>query len=257
MRRRHSRTMQSNAEWREWGKRDPLYGVAAWPGRERGGSNPWTAADFYETGALDWAEYRSHWQHYGLDLTRGLDVGCGAGRLTEPMSRDFDAVDAVDVSADILGIARARIPDESVSFHLTDGLTIPLAAGSTTAVFCNLVFQHFDDVDVAAEYLRELYRVMGPAATLMLQLPLWEAPSAGRLIRGLYGTQRLLGGIRARIRRRRMARGGQPIMRLLRYELVWVYRTLATVGLDDIQVRIFRVRSNGDHHSFVFARRSS
>jgi hypothetical protein len=30
----------SNEEWLRWGKEDPLYGVAAWRGKEKGGASP-------------------------------------------------------------------------------------------------------------------------------------------------------------------------------------------------------------------------
>ena len=48
--------MKSNTEWELWGKSDPLYGVASWAGRERGGENPWTDEDFYALGE-DWLDF--------------------------------------------------------------------------------------------------------------------------------------------------------------------------------------------------------
>ncbi len=38
--------MKTNIEWRLWGKRDPLYGVATWPGREKDGKHPWIDSEF-------------------------------------------------------------------------------------------------------------------------------------------------------------------------------------------------------------------
>jgi SAM-dependent methyltransferase len=250
--------VKSNTEWEEWGKQDPLFGVAAWPGREKGGANPWTEEDFYATGATDWADYRSQWEHYGLDHTSCLEIGCGAGRLTEALSTDFQTVHGVDISAEILELARKRIPADSVHFHHTDGLVIPLPDSSVTAVLCTFVFQHFDDRKVAARYLAEIRRVMAAGATMMLQMPMYESPVAPSIFRSMYRLQWQLGQARASARRRLMKRGiGAPIMRGLKYEISWIQKTLTAMGFEDIQIRMFRVRSNGDSHSFVLARKTS
>lgn len=248
--------MKSNAEWREWGRRDPLYGVAAWPGRQRGGPNPWTADDFYATGAADWEIYRSHWMHYGLDRSCCLEIGCGAGRLTVAMSNDFDTIHGVDISADILELARQHVPAKSVTFHQTDGLTIPLPDGIATAVLSTFVFQHLDDPQSAARYLREIHRVMAANATMMIQLPVFTSPMAPSLIRAAYAVQRWFGQRRADIRRRLMARGGAPIMRGLKYEISWLHRTLTRLGFTDIQLRIFPATDNAAGHSVVLARKT-
>jgi len=47
----------SNVEWRRWGEIDPLFGVAAAKGRERGGASPWTDGEFYERGARHWPPF--------------------------------------------------------------------------------------------------------------------------------------------------------------------------------------------------------
>jgi len=35
-----SKEPKSNLEWKEWGRNDPLFGVASWPGKQKGGSAP-------------------------------------------------------------------------------------------------------------------------------------------------------------------------------------------------------------------------
>lgn len=42
--------MRSGIEWRAWGKRDPLFGVATQPGREKTGATPWTDEESLATG---------------------------------------------------------------------------------------------------------------------------------------------------------------------------------------------------------------
>ena len=49
--------MKSDKEWVLWGKADPFFAVSSWPGRERGGPNPWTDTDFYALGESDWDDF--------------------------------------------------------------------------------------------------------------------------------------------------------------------------------------------------------
>lgn len=242
-------------ERREWGRRDPLWGVASWPDRQRGGPHPWTLDEFYATGAADWEFYRSHWIHYVLDRSCCLEIGCGAGQLTAAMSKDFDTIHGVDVSADILELARQRVPAKSVSFHQTDGLTIPLPDGTATAVLSKFVFQHFDAPPLGARYLAEIHRVMAPNATMMIQLPVFVSPMASSLVRRAYAVQRWFGQRRADMSRRRMARGGAPIMRGLKHEVSWLHRTLTRIGFSDIELRIFPAIGNATGHSLVRAKK--
>ena len=250
------KALKSNAEWKEWGRRDPLYGVAAWPGRERGGSRPWTEDEFYATGAATWLGYRSHWEHYGLDRSVCLEIGAGAGRMTESLARDFAVVHAVDVSAEMLALARKRISSQSVIFHMTDGLAIPLPDASVTAVFSTFVFQHFDSPRDAARYLREIARTMAPGATLMIQLPVYVSPIAPGAFRALYALQRRGGQLRANIRRKLMARGGRPIVRGLTYEVSWLQQTLDEMGLSDVEFRITGAMTKHMPLTFVLAKRA-
>ena len=65
----------SNVEGRRWGEIDPLFGVAAAKGRERGGASPRTDGEFYELGVRHWAAFHPTWQCYGLDYASCLEVG--------------------------------------------------------------------------------------------------------------------------------------------------------------------------------------
>jgi len=248
--------MKSNVEWEQWGRDDPLYGVAAWPGREKGGVNPWSEEDFFATGAADWKDYLAQWEPYGLDATCCLEIGCGAGRLTKWLAEYFERVHAVDISKDVVDIARRHVPDDSVTFHVTDGLALPLPDSTVSAVLSTFVFQHFDSPAIAREYLVEIGRVMRPGGSLMIQMPIYEWAGMRRLFRGMYEAQRSFGTVRATVRRLLIRRGiGSPIMRGLKYEVSWVLTTFSAIGFENIEIRTFQVRSNGDWHSFIFARK--
>lgn len=55
----------SDDDWKAWGKRDPLWAVATHPGKERGGSAPWTDDEFYAAGVEEWAALEKIWTRYG------------------------------------------------------------------------------------------------------------------------------------------------------------------------------------------------
>ncbi len=239
----------SNVEWKRWGDRDPFYGVASWPGRQRDGATPWTAEEFYALGQSDWEDFRRRWVTYGLTPGRCVEVGCGAGRMTLAMADDFAEVVGVDVSEGMLDVARQHIQRANVDFRLGDGLTLPV--DSADAVFSTHVFQHLDSLALARANFAEVGRILVPGGTIMIHLPVYWPP------RGVPGVgtavalrQRFADG-RAAIQRRR----GRPLMRGLQYEWQWLLRELSALGFVDVELTAFPVRSNGDHHACLLARK--
>jgi 2-polyprenyl-3-methyl-5-hydroxy-6-metoxy-1,4-benzoquinol methylase len=100
--------LRTNSEWREWGRRDPLFGVASWSKKNVGGSNPWTDEEFYAIGQSDWREFEEHWRKYGYAAGTFVEIGCGAGRITSQLSLAFERGHALDVSEDMIRYASAH-----------------------------------------------------------------------------------------------------------------------------------------------------
>lgn len=246
----------SNIEWQQWGEIDPLYGVAAWKGKARGGSGAWTAAEFYALGQSDWEDFRRHWEHYELNRAACLEIGCGAGRITMHLAKDFRQTHAVDVSEGMMAYAKAHIADATVAFHLSDGVRLPLDDGAVTAVFSTHVFQHFDSRAHASAYFAEVARVLAPGGSLMIHLPVHAWPAMSRLFDRLYGLRTAVAQTKATLLRPLIARGkARPIMRRTSYPLPYLYSTLTSCGFTDVELRIIAPRSNHDPHPFVFARK--
>jgi ubiquinone/menaquinone biosynthesis C-methylase UbiE len=89
-----------------------------------------------------------------------LDVGCGTGNLTRALLSRLSAggrVVAVDISSRMIDVARAKVPDPRVTWHVADAQRLPLADGSCDRVICCSVWPHFDDREAVAA---ELGRVM-------------------------------------------------------------------------------------------------
>lgn len=242
----------SNADWRRWGKEDPLFAVSSWKNKQKAGSSPWTEDEFYAMGKSDWEDFRRHWRQYGMGAEICLEIGCGAGRITKPLSRDFQRVYAVDVSDEMVRRARAAA-GPNVEFFLTDGLRLPRADESVTAVFSTHVLQHLDDAETGYAYFREILRVLETGGTAMVHLPLYELPGGplGSLMRATHALSQRLSRMRAEWKRRR----GIATMRGTPYPIQDLYVVLVGMGFRDVEFRVFPVRSNGVLHPFVLARK--
>ncbi|MBN2573212.1 MAG: class I SAM-dependent methyltransferase [Deltaproteobacteria bacterium] len=102
-----------------------------------------------------------------------LDVGCGTGNLTLALARALGKdgrVVAVDISPRMIEVARAKVSDPRVTFHVAEAERLPLPKASCHRVVCFSVWPHFVDRDAVA---RELARVLRPGG----QVHVWHLAS--------------------------------------------------------------------------------
>lgn len=109
----------------------------------------------------------------GIDPALGggtvLDLGCGVGRLINPLARLTDVPESwvgVDISARMLDLARRDAPP-NVTFRLGDGRSLPLDE-PLDAAYCVLMFQHIP-TDAAASYVRQVARLLRPGGRFTFQ----------------------------------------------------------------------------------------
>ncbi len=248
--------LKTNSEWLEWGRRDPLFGVASWKTKGVDDSAPWTDEAFYKLGASDWKDFEEHWRRYGYTPGTFVEIGCGAGRITKQLALAFQHGHALDVSKDMLGYASRHIASVNIDWHETQGLTIPLGNRSVDAVFSCHVLQHLPDVDAGYDYFREAFRVLKPSGTFMVHLPIHSLPAAvsmkfAALCRLLYTALLSLLDVRSNYKRFRMKHGAAPPMHGTSYEQEPLYRALTAIGYSRVEFMTFPVVSNGSLHSFV------
>lgn len=103
---------------------------------------------------------------------RALEIGCGPGRLMRPLSRHFGEIHGVDVSDEMIRLARERlrgVPHAHV--HATSGADLaPFADDSFDFVYSYAVFQHIPSAEVVFQYLREAWRVLKEGGILRCQI---------------------------------------------------------------------------------------
>lgn len=242
--------MKSNKEWRFWGTADPLWSVASWSGKQIGGASPWKPEEFLALGASDFRDVFRHWEHFGMQPGTCLEIGCGAGRMTAQLVEVFQTVEALDVSASQINLARQLLGPRSnqVVFHEVDGPQVPLSDASCAAMFSCHVFQHFSHFAGVTRYLEETFRVVAPGGTICFHIPVPGAHRRARISRYRLALHNAGVGIRRLL-------GGRRVMEYHLYTPVLVFRTLERIGYRDAELRVFDMTSNQDAHSFFFARR--
>src|SRR6202049_1554068 len=88
---------------------------------------------------------------------KALEIGCGPGRLMRPMSRHFAEIHGVDVSDEMIALARERLRDTpNAHAHVTNGASLAEFPEETfDFVYSYAVFQHVPSREVIAAYMRE------------------------------------------------------------------------------------------------------
>ena len=251
--------LKTNSEWLEWGRRDPLFGVASWAKKNADGATPWTDEEFYSLGASDWKDFNERWAKYGYTAGTFVEIGCGAGRITKQLASVFNNGHALDVSKDMIGYASKNVPG-NVEWHVTEGVVIPLEDSSVDAAFSCHVLQHLPNTETGYSYFREVFRALKPSGTLMIHLPIHLFPAAvsekfARLCNTLYsGTKRAL-DVKSKVQRFRMKMGSKPPMHGISFDLAELHQTVTAMGFERVEFATFPTASNGSLHTFVLARK--
>jgi SAM-dependent methyltransferase len=112
--------------------------------------------------------------------SHAVEIGCGVGRMTEWIVRDFGFVDALDISPVMIEEARRRLGHlPNVAFHAGNGRDLtPLADGLADLVFSYIVFQHIPSRDVIESYADEAARVLKPGGSFKFQLNGDQSPAS-------------------------------------------------------------------------------
>jgi len=149
------------AEWNQRAREDAHFYVA-FGGRDQ------DEAAFAETVANVLPRIEDELKRFpkepGAPTRRALEIGCGPGRLMKPLSRHFAEIHGVDVSDEMIRLARERLRDiPNAHPHATDGASLAQFADSSfDFVYSYAVFQHIPSRDVVSQYMRETCRVLKP-----------------------------------------------------------------------------------------------
>jgi ubiquinone/menaquinone biosynthesis C-methylase UbiE len=103
---------------------------------------------------------------------RALEIGCGPGRLMRPMSRHFAEIHGVDVSDEMVHLAKEKLRDiANAHVYATDGASLGVfETDSFDFVYSYAVFQHIPSMEIVTAYFREIRRILKPGGWARLQI---------------------------------------------------------------------------------------
>jgi len=91
-----------------------------------------------------------------------LDIGCGTGRFTHPLSERFQArVIGIDPSLKMLEAARSKPSSTRVEIRRASAEELPMQNGSADLVFMSMTLHHLADRPRAARECRRVLRGQG------------------------------------------------------------------------------------------------
>jgi len=96
---------------------------------------------------------------------RVLEIGVGAARYTAALASHAARYVAIDVSPELLALARRRLAGTKVELVEADMLAIPLRDASVERIFASWSFPAYG---AAEESLAEAFRVLGPHGEIWL-----------------------------------------------------------------------------------------
>lgn len=120
------------------------------------------ATHFSATRASPWPEVETFLD--GVAGPTGLDVGCGNGRHTEPLADVVETSVGVDVSGELLALARERARDGGydADFLQADAAHLPLSSGRVHVGVYVATIHHLRSQSARVSSLDELARVLSP-----------------------------------------------------------------------------------------------
>ncbi|HEV8043461.1 MAG TPA: class I SAM-dependent methyltransferase [Bryobacteraceae bacterium] len=137
----------------------------------------WTDEEFFASGEKTLAEeiltdLGNICQGKAPGEMRVLEIGCGAGRVTRALGRFFGEVHAVDVSGEMVRLAKQALQDQPNAFvyqnNGKDLTVIPEIAFDFA--FSSIVFQHIPSREIIENYVREANRLLRPGALFKFQV---------------------------------------------------------------------------------------
>jgi len=109
-----------------------------------------------------------------------LEIGCGVGRLLQPMALYFKQVIGLDIAPNMLALARQYLDKiENVKLALIENDLFPVENNSVDYVFSVIVFQHIYCQEVIKRYLLETQRVLKVDGLVRVQTNKGEAGTRG------------------------------------------------------------------------------
>jgi len=115
--------------------------------------------EFWASGSKIWEEIKRITGYVPSRVHKVIEIGCGVGRLSRAISPEVGHVTALDISENMLAIAK-QSNLENVEFRIAQGFSLPGIENESVDLslgYC--VFQHLPSHSALESYLKEMCRV--------------------------------------------------------------------------------------------------
>ena|ERR1700693_2717090 len=140
-------------------------------------NSDWTDEEFFASGEKTVAEeiltdLGNICQGKSPGEMRTLEIGCGAGRVTKALARFFGEVHAVDVSGEMVRLAKQSLKEHPKAFvYQNNGKDLAVVPDIPfDFAFSSIVFQHIPSREIIENYVSEVHRLLRPGALFKFQV---------------------------------------------------------------------------------------
>jgi ubiquinone/menaquinone biosynthesis C-methylase UbiE len=139
---------------------------------------------------------------YSLASQDALDFGCGIGRLTQALARHFKFCYGVDISGEMIELAkRYNQLGDRCRYLVNPSDRLPdFEDNSFDFIYTNIVLQHMEK-KYTESYLKEFIRILRPKGLAVFQLPSSRSPDDRSFMKRLARLARLRDQIQHALRR--------------------------------------------------------
>jgi 2-polyprenyl-3-methyl-5-hydroxy-6-metoxy-1,4-benzoquinol methylase len=132
---------------------------------ERGASEIWNWES--PAGKLRWARRVKMLGSHLRPAMSVLELGCGTGHFTRELARSGADVAAIDVSPELLEIAKANCSAPNIRYEIQNAYALNYPDATFDSVVGSSVLHHLE-IEPA---IREIYRVLKPGGTIFFTEP--------------------------------------------------------------------------------------
>lgn len=154
-------------EWEDLAHLDPLWAILSDSEKKFG---KWDRQEFFASGQREIDALMGSCGLKAGNNGRALDFGCGIGRLSRALLPYFGEVYGVDISEEMVRLAREHTT--ACRFLVSRGDNLSLFQDNFfDFIYSNLVLQHQATREIAKGYIREFIRIAKPGKIAAFQMP--------------------------------------------------------------------------------------
>lgn len=158
-------------DWDDLATLDPLWAILTDKDRKFG---KWNLNEFFSTGVDEIEKIMKITEElrYPAGRDTALDFGCGVGRLTRVLAKNFSQCYGMDISEIMIAKAKELSAIQNCKFILNTREDLQLFGNNYfDFIYTNLVLQHLPHEKMIKSYISEFIRTLKKDGLLIFQLP--------------------------------------------------------------------------------------